>query len=48
MISNVVINLLGAAYDWPMAAAIGLVVIALGLGLITLAQRLEHHFQVRF
>lgn len=48
MISNIVINLLGAAYDWPMAAAIGLVVIGLGLGLITLAHRLEHHFQVRF
>ncbi|WP_414461621.1 ABC transporter permease [Hyphomicrobium sp. DY-1] len=48
MISNIVINLLGAAYDWPMAAAIGLVIIALGLGLVALAHRLEHQFQVLF
>jgi ABC-type spermidine/putrescine transport system permease subunit II len=31
MISNVVINLLGVAFDWPLAAAIGLVIITLGL-----------------
>lgn len=47
MISNVVINLLGVAFDWPMAAAIGLVIITLGLGLITLSGWLEEKTQVR-
>lgn len=47
MISNIVVNLLGVAYDWPMAAAIGIVVIAFGLSLITLANHLEHRSTVR-
>ncbi|MEG6509005.1 ABC transporter permease [Methyloligella sp. 2.7D] len=47
MISNIVINLLGVAFDWPMAAAIGLVVITLGLALISVAHYLEHRFQHR-
>ncbi|MFD0987981.1 ABC transporter permease [Methyloligella solikamskensis] len=47
MISNIVINLLGVAFDWPMAAAIGLVVITLGLALISVAHYLEHRFQIR-
>ncbi|MGD9920087.1 MAG: ABC transporter permease [Pseudorhodoplanes sp.] len=47
MISNVVINLLGVAFDWPMAAAIGLVIIALGLALISLSGWLEEKTQVR-
>lgn len=47
MISNIVINLLGVAFDWPMAAAIGLVIITLGLGLITLSGWLEEKTQVR-
>jgi spermidine/putrescine transport system permease protein len=32
MISNIVINLLGVAFDWPMASAIGISVIGLGHG----------------
>lgn len=47
MISNIVINLLGVAFDWPMAAAIGLVIIGLGLGLISLTGWLEEKTQVR-
>ncbi len=47
MISNIVINLLGVAFDWPMAAAIGLVIITLGLGLISLTGWLEEKTQVR-
>jgi spermidine/putrescine transport system permease protein len=47
MISNIVINLLGVAFDWPMAAAIGIVVIALGLGLISLSGHLEEKGAVR-
>lgn len=48
MISNVVINLLGVAFNWPMAASIGIVMIAVGLVLISLVQRLEHHSEARF
>jgi spermidine/putrescine transport system permease protein len=47
MISNIVINLLGVAFDWPMASAIGISVIALGLVLIAFAQWLEHRTSVR-
>src|SRR5271170_3278686 len=47
MISNIVINLLGVAFDWPMAAAIGMVVIALGLTLISISGRIEAQGAVR-
>jgi spermidine/putrescine transport system permease protein len=47
MISNIVINLLGVAFDWPMAAAIGIVVIVLGLSLITLSSHLEERSKAR-
>jgi spermidine/putrescine transport system permease protein len=48
MISNIVVNLLGVAFDWPMAAAIGIVVIAFAMTLISVAQYLEHRAAVRF
>jgi spermidine/putrescine transport system permease protein len=48
MISNVVINLLGVAFDWPMAASIGIVVIGVGTALISVSQYLEHRAQARF
>ena len=48
MISNVVINLLGVAFDWPLAASIGIVVIGVGTALISVAQYLEHRSQARF
>lgn len=48
MISNVVINLLGVAFNWPMAASIGIVMIAVGLALISLVQHLEHRSEARF
>lgn len=48
MVSNVVINLLGVAFDWPMAAAIGLVIITLGLLLISASGWLEEKTQTRF
>ena len=47
MISNIVINLLGVAFDWPMAAAIGVVVIAFGLVLISASQSVEKRGAVR-
>jgi len=48
MISNIVVNLLGVAFDWPMAAAIGVVVIGFSLTLISVAQHLENRAAVRF
>ncbi len=48
MISNVVINLLGVAFDWPMAAAIGLVIITLGLFLISASGWFEEKTHIRF
>lgn len=47
MISNIVINLLGVAFDWPMASAIGISVIGLGIALIAFANWLEHRTTVR-
>jgi spermidine/putrescine transport system permease protein len=47
MITNIVVNLLGVAFDWPMAAAIGVVTIGLGLALISIAQYFEHKTAVR-
>jgi len=47
MISNIVINLLGVAFDWPMAAAIGIAVIAFGFALISLTSRVEERGAVR-
>jgi spermidine/putrescine transport system permease protein len=48
MISNIVVNLLGVAFDWPMAAAIGVVVIGFSLTMISIAQHLEKRATVRF
>lgn len=48
MISNIVINLLGVAFNWPMAASIGIVMIGVGLALISLVQHLEHRSEARF
>lgn len=47
MIANIIINLLGRAFDWPLAAAIGLVIIALATILITVANYIEHRLTVR-
>ena len=41
MISNVVQSLFGAAYDWPLGAAISLSMLLLVVGLISLVQRAE-------
>src|SRR6202158_47535 len=41
MISNIVVSLFGAAYNWPLGAAISLCMLALVLGLIFFSERLE-------
>jgi len=41
MISNIVVSLFGAAYNWPLGAAISFCILALVVGLLALAERLE-------
>jgi spermidine/putrescine transport system permease protein len=47
MIANIIMNLLGVAFDWPMAATIGLFIISLALLLISAANHLERKTSVR-
>ncbi|MGH9433850.1 MAG: ABC transporter permease [Terriglobia bacterium] len=44
MISNVVVSLFGAAYNWPLGAAISLCMLVLVVALLTLVQRAERRF----
>ena len=41
MISNIVVSLFGAAYNWPLGAALSFCMLALVLGLLWLSDRLE-------
>jgi spermidine/putrescine transport system permease protein len=41
MISNIVVSLFGAAYDWPLGAAVSLCMLLLVLGLLFATERLE-------
>src|SRR5436305_2685119 len=41
MISNIVVSLFGAAYNWPLGAAISLCMLVLVVSLLFLAERLE-------
>ena len=43
MISNIVVSLFGAAYNWPLGAAISLAMLLLVAGLLFLVERLERH-----
>ena len=47
MISNVVVSLFGAAYDWPLGAAISLCMLFLVIGLLLITERLEKRFSYR-
>jgi spermidine/putrescine transport system permease protein len=44
MISNIVVSLFGAAYDWPLGAAISLCMLLLVVGLLFATERLEKRF----
>lgn len=44
MISNIVVSLFGAAYNWPLGAAISLCMLVLVVGLLFLAERLEERW----
>src|SRR6266481_1581513 len=47
MISNIVVSLFGAAYDWPLGAAISLCMLLLVVGLLATTDRLEKRFSYR-
>lgn len=47
MISNIVVSLFGAAYNWPLGAAISLCMLALVLALLFLSENLEKKWSFR-
>jgi spermidine/putrescine transport system permease protein len=47
MISNVVVTLFGAAYDWPKGAAIALCMLVIVLGILFITERVERKFSFR-
>jgi spermidine/putrescine transport system permease protein len=47
MISNIVVSLFGAAYDWPLGAAISVCMLILVVALISAAERFEKHWSYR-
>jgi len=47
MISNIVVSLFGAAYDWPLGAAISLCMLLLVVGLLFATERMEKRFSYR-
>ena len=44
MISNIVVSLFGAAYNWPLGAAISFCILVLVVSLLALAERLERRW----
>jgi spermidine/putrescine transport system permease protein len=44
MISNIVVNLFGASYQWPLGAAISFCMLAVVIGLLWLSERLERRW----
>lgn len=47
MISNVVVTLFGAAYDWPKGAAISLCMLLIVLSILVITDRIERKFSFR-
>ena len=47
MISNIVVSLFGAAYNWPLGAAISLCMLGLVLALLFLSESLEKKWSFR-
>jgi spermidine/putrescine transport system permease protein len=46
MISNIVVSLFGAAYNWPLGAAISLCMLVLVVGLLFATERLEKRWKI--
>ncbi|MGI8960888.1 MAG: ABC transporter permease [Bryobacteraceae bacterium] len=47
MISNIVVSLFGAAYDWPLGAAVSVMMLLLVVALITGTERVQEKLSVR-
>ena len=47
MISNIVVSLFGAAYNWPLGAAISLCMLGLVLALLFMSESLEKKWSFR-
>lgn len=47
MISNIVVSLFGAAFNWPLGAAVSLSLLLLVLALLWVTERAEHRFKFR-
>jgi spermidine/putrescine transport system permease protein len=47
MISNIVVSLFGAAYNWPLGAAISLCMLLLVLALLFVSENLERKWSFR-
>jgi ABC-type spermidine/putrescine transport system permease subunit I len=47
MIANVVQSLFGAAFDWPLGAAISVGILILTISLLFLSERLEKRWSFR-
>jgi len=47
MIANIVQSLFGTAYDWPLGAAISVLILVLTVSLLFLAERLEKRWSLR-
>jgi spermidine/putrescine transport system permease protein len=47
MISNIVVTLFGAAYDWPKGAAISLCILLIVVGILFVTERIEKRFSFR-
>ncbi len=47
MVSNVVVSLFGVAFNWPLGAAVSVVMLALVVTLLSLANRFERRFSYR-
>jgi spermidine/putrescine transport system permease protein len=47
MISNIVVSLFGAAYNWPLGAAISLAMLAIVVSLLVFSERLEKKWSFR-
>ena len=46
MIANIVANLFGADYNWPLGAAVAVLILVMVLAILTVTQRLERRWRV--
>ncbi|MGE5703454.1 MAG: ABC transporter permease [Clostridia bacterium] len=44
MIANIVVSLFGAAYNWPLGSAIGIIILVLVIGVLEVTERMEKRY----